>query len=787
MVKPREYGQAVAIFALMIIVFFYPLLYGRVLSQADVVYIYPPWSSVKPQDFSAPSNSVLSDQTLEFLSFFKVARESLSRHEVPLWNPYIMGGTPLLANSQSALLFPLNWPFYFLPFYLGFTVSAVLKMLIASLATYAFARKISLSHAAAIAAGTVYTFSIFNVFWLNHPHTNVMIFFPLLLLIAERIKTAPSWSSVGVLGLAVGIQLLGGHVEIAFLIAVAVTLFFLFRLIEFRKDTHALLPRLKIYVEGYLLGFFLAGLLMIPFLEFLFHSATWQVRSGSNPFSLGPLSLMTMVLPNFFIGPKWPVPSFAYHALSLYAGIGPLILSIIALFHPRQRVTLFFAGLALFTLLTVFRVPPFFSLLASLPLFKQTPLYYMVLFHILSISLLSGIGLDVVLNPNKDPVLRERIKKTLIGASFILPLLVAGLILLVMETPFLSSLLKGVEGLSVPAIGEILYEVGNNCVRSSFFVGLTFALVALALLTRWPRGLFGFFAAAIIFVDLFLAGSGWNPAIPVEWAEIPLPPSAQFLQQDKEVYRIAGIGPVMAPNLATYCSLQDIRGYDVPVMDRYHTFFHQALKGKGAWWYYDLPKLADGSLDFLSLVNVKYILSNEPLPPPLKLVYDKEIKIYENPDVFPRCFLVHQAEAVEGGKAALEHMMALGPDLRRVVVIEGEESPPKVSATPSISSEKSAEGRIQIVEYTARQVKIDAETSSSGFLVLGDTYFPGWKAYVDGKRVPLYRADYLLKAIEVEKGSHRIVFSYQPLSFRIGLGLTLISGVLILWLFRKRQ
>jgi uncharacterized membrane protein YfhO len=58
---------------------------------------------------------------------------------------------------------------------------------------------------------------------------------------------------------------------------------------------------------------------------------------------------------------------------------------------------------------------------------------------------------------------------------------------------------------------------------------------------------------------------------------------------------------------------------------------------------------------------------------------------------------------------------------------------------------------------------------------------------VDGKRVPVYRADYLLKAVPVERGNHRVVFLYQPLSFHIGLGLTVISGVIILWCLRWRK
>jgi hypothetical protein len=653
---------------------------------------------------------------------------------------------------------------------------------IASLATYAFARKISLSHLSAILAGTIYTFSIFNVFWLNHPHTNVTIFFPLLLLLAEKIKDRPTLSSMAILGLTVGIQFLGGHVEIAFHVAVAVTLFFLFRLIEYRKDRRALLLRLKTFVGGYTLGFFLAGILLLPFLEFLSQSATWQVRSDKNPFSLDPMGLISMILSNFFINPAWPFDLSVYHSLSLYAGVCPLILSLVSLACLRQRIIIFFAGLSLFALLIVFRVPPFFSLLTSLPLFKQAPNFYMVLFYILSVSLLGGMGVDLMMATEKDDALRGRLKKLLISTSFILPLLATCLILLVMKTSFLSPAIKGIESLSAPALGRVLYQMGSTLACSMFFMGFTFILLAAACLIRWPKRLLGMLIVGITFFDLFLAGEGWNPAIPVRWARPPIPPAITFLQQDKTIYRVAGIGHVMPPNTASFCGLQDIRGYDVPVIDRYHTFFQKALKGRAEWWIYDLPKLSDGSLDFFSLMNVKYILSVEPLPSPLTLVYDKEVKIYKNHDAFPRAFLVHRVESVTDGETAFSRVMTLGPELRRVGVLEGIPDP-LVTMHP-LQEREGKEDRVQIVEYSARQVKVDVETSSPGFLILGDTFFPGWKAFVDGKEVPVYRADYLLKAVAVEKGNHRVVFVYQPLSFRMGLVLTIISGVIILWCLR---
>lgn len=770
MTKGKEYRQAAVVFVFMILIFFWPLFRGRILSQADTLYFFPPWDSVRSASLAAPSNTVLNDQTREFLTFFQVAKESFQRMEFPLWNPYIMGGTPLLADSQSALLFPLNWSFYLLPPYFGFTISALLKMFIASFGTYLFARKLSLSHWAAILAGTIYTFSIFNVFWLNHPHTNVTIFFPWLLLLAQNIIENPTRSNMGLLGLAVGFQLSGGHVELAFHAAFAVTLFFLFRLIDdYRRDRRALFLRLKIFVGGYTLGFFLAGILMVPFLEFLSQSATWRVRSGENLFFAKPIGFISMFLPDFFARSSSGL--VGYHAVSLYVGICPLVLAVVAVASRPNRILAFFAVLSLFALDIVFGLPPFFPLLTSLPVFKQAPNYYMVIIYVLGLSLLGATGLDSVLSLAGKGELRRRTKRVLIATGFVLPLFAAGVFFLAVKALPLSPSLKGIEG---------------SVARAVLFAAFTFALLVAAFRIRRLTWVLGMLVVAGTFADLFMAGSGWNPMISARWAQPPISPAVQFLDGDRETYRIAGIEPVMPPNLATLCGFQDVRGYDVPVERRYHLFFQEALKGKTAWWIYEFPKFEMEAMPFLSLLNMKYVLSLGSLPPPLESVYDKEIKIYRNPESFSRAFLVHQAETVENGAKAMERVMALGPELKRIAVLEGL-LPKAVSKPTAAGAEERTGDRVQIISYKARQVEIEVETPSPGILILGDTYFPGWKAEIDGKGAPIFRADYLLRGIAVDSGRHRVRFFYHPSSFYIGLGLTMAAGAMIVWCLKRKE
>jgi uncharacterized membrane protein YfhO len=84
---------------------------------------------------------------------------------------------------------------------------------------------------------------------------------------------------------------------------------------------------------------------------------------------------------------------------------------------------------------------------------------------------------------------------------------------------------------------------------------------------------------------------------------------------------------------------------------------------------------------------------------------------------------------------------------------------------------------------------IHVKAAQNAFLVLSDTYFPGWKAYVDGKKEKIYRANYNFRAIALGAGTHKIEFIYDPLSFKIGAIitlLTLIGFICVGWILKLR-
>ncbi len=68
---------------------------------------------------------------------------------------------------------------------------------------------------------------------------------------------------------------------------------------------------------------------------------------------------------------------------------------------------------------------------------------------------------------------------------------------------------------------------------------------------------------------------------------------------------------------------------------------------------------------------------------------------------------------------------------------------------------------------------VEAEPTAAGYLVLTDTFYPGWKAFIDGAPSPILRANYLMRAVPLAAGPHTVTFVYDPLSFRLGAGLSL--------------
>lgn len=174
-----------------------------------------------------------------------------------------------------------------------------------------------------------------------------------------------------------------------------------------------------------------------------------------------------------------------------------------------------------------------------------------------------------------------------------------------------------------------------------------------------------------------------------------------------------------------------------------------------------------------------------------ELVYDDEIKIYKNKMAFPRSYVVHNATYSTSREDIFSQLSDPKFDPREVVILE--KTPLDIIVNDSYLCDIDGNrcphnSSSEINEYNPNYVILNVSMGSPGFLVLTDTYYPGWKVYVDGEEKELLIANYLFRAVFLESGTHTVRFIYDPLSFKIGFWISCLTlfSMLVIYLTKGR-
>ena len=161
---------------------------------------------------------------------------------------------------------------------------------------------------------------------------------------------------------------------------------------------------------------------------------------------------------------------------------------------------------------------------------------------------------------------------------------------------------------------------------------------------------------------------------------------------------------------------------------------------------------------------------------------DSKFYVYENKFALPRTYLVNSYMIAHNEEESLRKIKENIADLSYSVVLENGEP----SFVPEM--ERSNPGQARIEEYGINEVVLHVEADRPSLVVLTDSYYPGWNAFVDGARRPIWRANSLFRAVEVPAGNHTVIFKYQPASLRWGATISLITLLLVLaGLFAERH
>jgi Bacterial membrane protein YfhO len=744
---------------LAVVLFAPATLGGRVLSASDIPLFSSPFPPQPPG--ARPQNPLQFDAANVFEPDGLVVRDALRGWRLPVWTSAQSAGQPLLAAQQSAPLFPLTWVGVVLPYWGSLAWEAVLKLVLAFTGTFLLARALGLGRSAGLIAGLAFGFGSYLVDWLSHPHANAYLLLPWLFLAAERLVERGRIRDTGVLGLAFGAAYLGGQPESSMIVTLAVGGWVLFRRPALRTTALA---------GGALaLGVALAAVMLVPFAEALRQSYD---TSRAQP-ALPGRSLLTLLFPEWWGRPDRPGLSLGpanFTERTLYVGALPLLLAVAGLCARRPRgPQLFFAVMGALSLVVALDTGPLTRGIRHIPILHSANLNRVLVLASFALAMLAAYGCERLLNASAAE--RRRMLATA-GVLAGLPVLIA----ILAHPSWLGDLPDAVRRLfgggESAGRGAIAFA---SVIRWLLFAAVAVALVALPALWRRRGVALASAAVGLVALDLIAMGWGYNPAIPRSQAEPARPPgiAAAQLLAGASGGRVTGLG-ALEPNTASRWNLRDARGHEDPVIERPQKLWNVLAGGIVTALFGGAPKGPDTSKP-LDVFGVRAVVLGPPgsdldrrlaaaLPGDRVAYSGPGAVVLDNPGGLPPAFVAYRWRRSGGLDQSLRLMSAGSTaQAREEPVIETADRPP---AGP-VSAERGSTP-VRVVSRSDIDVTLGVRASAAGRLVLLDTYYPGWKATVDGKPVHIDAADAAFRSVPVTAGSHIVRFSYRPGSVLAG-------------------
>ena len=754
---------------------------------------YEPWKTdyTVGETIKIPHKPV-ADDTFRYLYPLKVlSMESFRKLELPLWNPYNGSGMPLFATIQSGFLNPLNIVFFFFENRLAWTLYIILQALLLSFFTYLYCKKIKLSIAASLFTSVTFLLSGFVIARLIFGN----IIYPLTLLPAtlyliEDFLQNPNTRKIFFLPIAIALLFFVGHPQILFYVFAFSILYFLYRffITQKGKKNKSLFVSFFIFL---LIGIGLAGVQIIPTLE-LFRNANINPESSRfifERFLLPPYHLISVLIPNYFGNRAtynyWGAGDYIETVASI--GIIPCFFAYIAFLkghNLKKDMRLFFFISMLISILSTlnwFLPKLFFSL--PIPVIATSLPSRIFVLTTFSLAVLAGYGFD---RWRTDKKISKKI------FSHTLPFIAGVLVLLLGTFLFLK--------MGISCNNQFITNCAMIALRNTlleifiFTIAIGFFFIYLFFKNKIVRCI----PFLIIFLVLTLGIYNSNKFLPFSKKETILPthPLVKVLKDKTQPDRVFGFGEAnIKTNFATNFRFFDPNYLDPLFNKRYAELigyantknFPPPLKRSDIEITKDL--VIDKSSDLsrkrlLNLLGVKYLIVKKEeaknIDAEKTFWEDANWAVKTNLDSLPRAYIVSNFEILTDQKLILERLFDKTFDYRKRVILE--EKPGLQLKDSELSNEK-----VSIKQYRENIVSITTSTTANGLLVLSDNYYPGWKAYVDGKQTQIYRANYTFRSIFLPKGRHSIIFEYQPQSLKTGIIISLVSLTILAIIYFARN
>lgn len=689
-------------------------------------------------------------------------RECFWRGELPLWNPLNNCGVPLLAQWNTAVLYPPSLFYLIFPLSWSLGVFNVGHLFLAGMGMYFLARRWTGNSLAASVAGLVFAFNGLSwhmLIWISN--LAAWAWMPWVVLAVELAWLQGGWRRIGLAALAGAMQMLAGAPEIIFLTWALLAVLWLG---EFLSGT---IPRGRLLGRFAAVPLLVAGLSaaqLLPFMQLLAHSHR-DPNFGGADWSMPLFGLGNFLVPlfhNYAAAYGVYVQHDQYWTSSYYLGAGVIVLALVAACRVRDRRVWLLAGATILGLLMGLGPTGYLysGIKAVLPQlgFMRYPIKFVIMV-VFTAPLLAAYAVKWCQTAPDDSARKRRI------------------------VPGITLVLLGLMGLIVWLAWKYPMERDNwpmtwhNALgRSVFLVLVPAALLGLRRITAFNMQIVLRLALlALLWLDVYTHAPNLNPTVTRTIYEAGIIRKAMKLNPQSQVgeprametsaamdtIHFTALGKpaedYLCRRLALYdnCNLLD----DVPKVDGFFSLYlresHQVLSllYESDARKMDLPGLKDflGVSQISSPTNAMDWISRDTFLP-LVTAGEKPVFV-ENTNIL---LSLSKKEFVP----------------REVVYLESE-------AKPFINATQKTEAKILPQQFSANSLKLEVETAAPAMVVVAQAFYEPWHAYVDGKPTRLFRANHAFQALEVPAGRHEVKLVYEDRMFEAGAAISLATLLLI--------
>jgi hypothetical protein len=687
------------------------------------------------------------------------------------------------------------------------------------------------------------TFSMYIIIWVMSGHNTkiaVMAFFPFIFYVVERLREKFSWLLAFALVLLLHFSYMPSHIQMIFYIYLTLGVYFLFFLVRSllrrRKEQDpgkessawkGLIRAGVVFALASALAFAMDSDKYLSVLEYNPYS-----MRGANPivaskdagdaktvegglgyqyateWSFGPGELLTWIVPSWYgfgrVQYSGPLTGNQPGTVNFYTGreqftVAPqymgvlvLLLAFMGFWKNRKDPFVQFLGcMIVFSLLISFgrEFPIVYDLMYRyFPMFNKFRIPSMILVVIqIFVPILAAYGVNSLYRERESLQTAELQKKkksmlivfgTSIGALALAALTFDSFV----SRQSIQNAFASLYGYGLPrdqvveqffaqvppqASREVAAQLSSMAVNDILFAIAILAATAGVLYSFMQRQMkYTTFAVALVLIIGFdLWRIDVRPMEPhdrtAQRQMFATPEYVKYLQRDSTLFRVLEFQDGRPPynNMLAYWRIQSAYGYQGAKMRAYQDMDDVAGLGNPLLW---------------GLMNVKYIISNTPdSSNALGLVYNgRDMKVYGNRFMLPRAFFVNRYEVADG-LTILNKIKAMAFNPRDVMYFMED---PKITVEPPHPAASA-----EFVRYGIQDLELKVTTAGNNLLFLSETYYPvGWKAFLDGKEIPIYRANYLFRAVAIPAGVHKLEMKFEPKGFAIGKNVSLAANILVL-------